>query len=164
MPALQVRDFPANLYEELRAYAETNHRSIAQQTVACVERELRREGMHPSPAASTASATERGSVGESNAKSRREGRDEVKRAHETNPSHQPDAFAIETYTVLAERRDHWEKLRKRFANMDKHWNGSKPTCDQVVRMIHTDRGDRASQVMDAIAMSETSAGGVEPCS
>lgn len=36
MTALQVRDFPAELYEELRAYANANHRSMAQQTIAAV--------------------------------------------------------------------------------------------------------------------------------
>ena len=38
MPALQVREFPEELYEELRAYAALHHRSMAQQTVAAVDR------------------------------------------------------------------------------------------------------------------------------
>lgn len=42
MPALQVRDFPEDLYERLRALAELEHRSIAQQTVALVEEGLNR--------------------------------------------------------------------------------------------------------------------------
>ena len=33
MPALQVRDFPATLYDELKECAARNHRSIAQQTI-----------------------------------------------------------------------------------------------------------------------------------
>lgn len=37
MTALQVRDFPTELYEELRAYATMNHRSMAQQTIAAVD-------------------------------------------------------------------------------------------------------------------------------
>ena len=37
MPALQVRDFPATLYDELKEYAARNHRSIAQQTIIAVE-------------------------------------------------------------------------------------------------------------------------------
>lgn len=37
MPALQVRDFPDDLYEELKAYAERHRRSVAQQTVVAVE-------------------------------------------------------------------------------------------------------------------------------
>lgn len=38
MPALQVREFPDELYEELRTYAALHHRSMAQQTVAAVDR------------------------------------------------------------------------------------------------------------------------------
>lgn len=38
MPALQVRDFPEELYEELREYAAAHHRSMAQQTIAAVDR------------------------------------------------------------------------------------------------------------------------------
>ena len=40
MPALQVRDFPATLYDELKEYAARNHRSIAQQTIIAVEEML----------------------------------------------------------------------------------------------------------------------------
>lgn len=38
MPALQVRDFPDPLYEDLREYAARHHRSMAQQTVDAVDR------------------------------------------------------------------------------------------------------------------------------
>lgn len=51
MPALQVRDFPDDLYEELRLSAQQDHRSIAQQTIVAVEEYLRR----PSPYSSQAS-------------------------------------------------------------------------------------------------------------
>lgn len=45
MPALQVRDFPEDLYEKLKACAEREHRSIAQQTVVAVEQMVQaREG------------------------------------------------------------------------------------------------------------------------
>lgn len=37
MPALQVRDFPADLYEDLRKFAAREHRSMAQQTIKAVE-------------------------------------------------------------------------------------------------------------------------------
>jgi len=37
MVALQVRDFPPELYEELRACAQREHRSIAQQTIVAVQ-------------------------------------------------------------------------------------------------------------------------------
>ena len=41
MPALQVREFPEDLYDELRVYAAAHHRSMAQQTVAAVEEVIR---------------------------------------------------------------------------------------------------------------------------
>lgn len=47
MPALQVRDFPEELYERLRLYAEANRRSIAQQTVVAVEQMLDGSGVEP---------------------------------------------------------------------------------------------------------------------
>lgn len=40
MPALQVRDFPDELYEQLKAYAASQHRSVAQQTIVAVEQML----------------------------------------------------------------------------------------------------------------------------
>ncbi|MEA5019011.1 MAG: Arc family DNA-binding protein [Gordonibacter sp.] len=43
MPALQVRDFPEEIYEQLRLCAERNHRSIAQQTIVAVEEMLQGE-------------------------------------------------------------------------------------------------------------------------
>ena len=43
MPALQVRDFPEDLYEELKKCADRNPRSIAQQTIVAVEEMLERQ-------------------------------------------------------------------------------------------------------------------------
>jgi len=40
MPALQVRDMPDELYERLKARAAAERRSIAQQTVVCLEESL----------------------------------------------------------------------------------------------------------------------------
>ena len=40
MPALQVRDFPDDLYEQLKTYAASQHRSVAQQTIVAVEQML----------------------------------------------------------------------------------------------------------------------------
>lgn len=40
MTALQVRDFPDELYQRLRVRAERDHRSIAQQTIVAVEEML----------------------------------------------------------------------------------------------------------------------------
>jgi len=43
MPALQVRDFPDQLYEELRLCAKHEYRSIAQQTIVIIQDYLSRE-------------------------------------------------------------------------------------------------------------------------
>lgn len=47
MPALQVRDFPEDLYEELKECAEQEHRSIAQQVTFILSRYLK---LYRSPA------------------------------------------------------------------------------------------------------------------
>lgn len=43
MPALQVRDFPDDLYTQLKTSAQRNHRSMAQQVIAYVEQGMRAE-------------------------------------------------------------------------------------------------------------------------
>ncbi|MCL1890676.1 MAG: hypothetical protein FWG00_01420 [Coriobacteriia bacterium] len=43
MPALQVRDFPEELYEELRLCAQREYRSMAQQTIVAVKDYVSRE-------------------------------------------------------------------------------------------------------------------------
>ncbi len=42
MPALQVRDFPQDLYERLKKYAASQHRSLSQQTIVAVQEMLER--------------------------------------------------------------------------------------------------------------------------
>jgi hypothetical protein len=42
MPALQVRDFPPDLYEELRKRAKQEHRSLSQQTVVAIREHISR--------------------------------------------------------------------------------------------------------------------------
>lgn len=42
MPALQVREFPAETYELLKDYSAAHHRSMAQQTIVAVEEMLQR--------------------------------------------------------------------------------------------------------------------------
>lgn len=49
MPALQVRDFPDDLYEELRVFSALHHRSMAQQTIAAVEAVIREESPRANP-------------------------------------------------------------------------------------------------------------------
>lgn len=40
MPALQVRDLPQDLYDKLKARAEREHRSLAQETIVAIERHV----------------------------------------------------------------------------------------------------------------------------
>ena len=40
MPALQIKDCPADVYERLRAYAKAENRSIAQQALTIIEDHL----------------------------------------------------------------------------------------------------------------------------
>lgn len=43
MPALQVRDFPPDLYTQLKERAEQEHRSVAQQTIVAIESYLQQQ-------------------------------------------------------------------------------------------------------------------------
>lgn len=49
MPAVQVRDLPQGLYDELCLRAQAEHRSIAQQTVVAIEQHLRGTGAAARP-------------------------------------------------------------------------------------------------------------------
>jgi hypothetical protein len=43
MPLLQVRDFPADIYEEIKFKAKSQHRTIAQQTIVLIKDGLGKE-------------------------------------------------------------------------------------------------------------------------
>jgi hypothetical protein len=43
MPLLQVRDFPADIYEEIKYKAKSQHRTIAQQTIVLIKDGLEKE-------------------------------------------------------------------------------------------------------------------------
>ena len=43
MPLLQVRDFPADIYEEIKFEAKRQNRTIAQQTIVLIEKGLGEE-------------------------------------------------------------------------------------------------------------------------
>ena len=42
MPSVQVKEFPQGLYDELKAYAETQHRSMSQQLIVAAEQMMNR--------------------------------------------------------------------------------------------------------------------------
>ena len=170
MPALQVRDFPEELYEELRAYAEANHRSIAQQTIACVENELRRSRARMA-AASRAAWSVGGAGGLTGAAEGLDGSDAFAaigddvpipsfvheaalRAESIDPFSWLKAFEIESDEVRETRRAKWEKLRERFAEMDKRWKGPKPTCEEIAQMIREDRDERTNRIIESVSTYE----------
>jgi hypothetical protein len=43
MPLLQVRDFPADIYEQIKFIAKCQHRTIAQQTIVLIKDGLEKE-------------------------------------------------------------------------------------------------------------------------
>ena len=162
MPALQVRDFPEELYEELRAYAEANHRSIAQQTIACVESELRRNRMREA-SSEQAVWDISGADGAHSVNGGPNGRgvpippnvrEAVAGTRSVDPFRWMKAFEIESEEEREARRAKWEKLRSRFAEMDKHWKGPKPTCEEIAQMIREDRDERANRIIGNVAAYE----------
>ena len=139
MPALQVRDFPQDLYDELRDYAERNHRSITQQTIACVESEVRR----------SKAMAERGAENGYTEKSIPAAIHEAAmRARSVDPFEWTGAFQVEDEEAREVRRAKWEELRKLFADLAEHWNGPVPTCDELAQTVREVRDART----DGIAM------------
>lgn len=83
MPALQVRDFPQELYGELKEFAASNHRSMAQQTIAAVDQMI--HGREVS------SSESRFSSQSASAAERREKREEIlKRAQQRRANRKKD--------------------------------------------------------------------------
>ena len=140
MPALQVRDFPQDLYDELRDYAERNHRSIAQQTIACVESEIRRSR------AMEERGVENGYAEMSIPAAIHEA---AMRARDVNPFGWTGAFQVEGEEAREARSAKWEELRKLFADLAEHWNGPVPTCDELAQTVREFRDART----DGIAMN-----------
>lgn len=137
MPALQVRDFPDDLYEMLKASAKANHRSLAQQTVAFVERGLRDERL---------SARYGGAYDMGIAPSAHEA---AMRARLVNPFNPfvGTGLEIEPEEVIEARKEKRRRLRKRIAELNAKWDGPKPTTEEVVQMIREDRDHRGDDVM-----------------
>ena len=122
MPALQVRDFPDELYERLRVFAAANHRSIAQQTISCVESTLSRSGQS------------------SDVDIPPNMKDASRRARAVDPW----VSALETEPSAAAQ----ERLAKRRASFEAasaiSWRGQKPTPDEIAHMVRKERESRGS--------------------
>jgi len=138
MPALQVRDFPQDLYDELREYAERNHRSIAQQTIACVESEIHR---------SKAMAEGKAESGSADIAILPAIHEAATRAREVDPFGWAGAFQVEGEEAREARRAKWEELRKLFADLAERWNGSVPACDELAQAVRGERDARTDSIM-----------------
>lgn len=131
MPALQVRDFPDELYVQLKECADNEHRSIAQQTIVAVEEMLR----------ARASAAEQ-----------REGRavpvgteaqdalvDRVADAVAKRTAHTPSYL---DFSTEAERQARIQKRKEIFARIDR-MNAERttppPSTEQIVQWVREDR-------------------------
>ena len=138
MPALQVREFPDDLYEELRAYAARNHRSIAQQTIACVENEIARD-----KAASAGSGNVVDfippNVSEATA-----------RARVVDPFKWLHGVSSDPEDVIAARKAKREKLRDEIAEFHKQYDLPETSCEEIVAMIHESRNERTEQIISNV--------------
>jgi plasmid stability protein len=47
MPTITVKNIPADIYEKLKQSAETSHRSINSEIIACIERAVRSQPIDP---------------------------------------------------------------------------------------------------------------------
>jgi hypothetical protein len=136
MPALQVRDFPQELYDELRDFAARNHRSIAQQTIACVENDIRR---------SRERATQ-GSADFADVPVPPAMHGAAMQARAVDAFGWANAFRAESPEQLEERRARREALRGQLAALAGCWKGQPPSCEEVARAVREGREDRADQI------------------
>lgn len=142
MPALQVRDFPQELYDELREYAAQNHRSIAQQTIACVESEIRRSKAAAGQDGASDSLADPADIPIPPAV-----RDAAARARDVGAYGWAGVFQVETEQERENRRMRWQELRGRFADVAERWNGPVPSCEDIAQMVHDGRDERADRIM-----------------
>ncbi len=122
MPALQVREFPDELYAKLKDLAALQHRSVAQQTIVAVEQMV--------------DACE---LDVQNQQAER-------RVHvvPTQCSYEPISNEPDI-----ERENRIEKRKKLFAEFDAvEWIGPKPSADEMVQMVHEGRDERDARVLE----------------
>lgn len=147
MPALQVRDFPATLYDQLKEYAARNHRSIAQQTIIAVEEML------AAPSAGNATivrSRERDFLAA-------EGLD-----RRCDVSKRPGYIGrCESYEAREARRGKRQQILKGFDEIP--WKGPKPSTDEIVALVREGRdelSDRVWRTLDPVAPSSSFEGEV----
>ncbi len=132
MPALQVRDFPDELYAEFKQLAEREHRSIAQQMIVAAEEMLARRAFADSP------------FGEGSAAAPSECANLPKFPRDTIP-----------YFDFSTEEERAERIRKRkriFEEMDR-WREEHPmpefSTEQIVQWIREDRDGRTDAILEA---------------
>ena len=138
MPALQVRDFPDDLYEELKTCAKASHRSIAQQTIACVESDLARRREFTAHYGGAYAIDIPPNV-----------REASERARFVDPF-AGTALEHEPPEVIEARREKRRRLREQIAELNKHWKGPKPTCEEVARMVREDLDERTDRIIENV--------------
>lgn len=129
MPALQVRDFPDDLYARLKESAAKNHRSIAQQTIACVEAQLDQE-----EGRAAVLAPEFGNLAIP-----QNILDAVARARPVDPFDWLHDFEPESDEVIEARRKKRERLLEEMEALRGNLGGSPLSTDEIVQMIREDR-------------------------
>lgn len=136
MPALQVRDFPATLYDELKEYAARNHRSIAQQTIIAVEEMLAEaSALRQEPFPVDADRLSRSAP--------RNGDIQLASAGVAKGSFWQERGAIEE--SRAQRR------QQIFANFDElNWKCKTLTTDEIIALVREGREERTDRIMASL--------------
>ncbi len=147
MPALQVRDFPDDLYAQLKTLAAQNHRSIAQQTVACVENELARQRFHASA----------GGTAEDDIEVPPNVRAAAERARVVEPW--AAALEVEPEEVIQARRERRRRVLEEASKIT--WKGPELTPDDIAEMIREDREGRTNHVIESVLRAESARGDVQ---
>ncbi|MEC4175380.1 argininosuccinate lyase [Adlercreutzia sp. R7] len=130
MPALQVRDFPATLYDQLKEYAARNHRSIAQQTIIAVEEMLAAAEL---PVFS-GSAQGRDNFGASGSR-------------EVFPRRLEEPWPFRR-TVSEERVQRRQRVFADFDEID--WKGAPSTAEDIVAFVNEGRDERTERILSSV--------------
>lgn len=130
MPALQVRDFPATLYDQLKECAARNHRSIAQQTIIAVEEML---AAAESPVFS----------GDD------QGRDNLgaSGSWEVFPRRLEEPWPFKR-TVSEERVQRRQQIFADFDTLD--WRGAPSTSEDIVALVGAGRQERTERILSSV--------------
>ena len=144
MPALQVRDFPDDLYERLKASAAKSHRSIAQQTVAFVEAQLDQED---AKRAAIIAPDFNVPFVPPNV------REAAARARDVDAFAWLRDFEEEPEEVVEARRRKREKLLEQAKELRKGWIGPVPTAEEIAQSIREDREERANHILRCVEES-----------